>query len=281
MGSGGSWVQDSAIPYLQANLPLWGAALWEWITGTAVPTVVGRVVGLATALGEWVSTQAVPYLQAKLPEWLAVLTGWISGTVIPTITGAVVGIGNALVSWVEGTAIPVAREKLGLWTTSVASYVSDTSAPAITNVSQATLPLALNSGLVIATNESSTHTETWYEGIQRVLEGVPGRIQAALIPASYQLGVWIGESLPSVAGQMALWGMEIFRAIQTLPVTLPVLLFKAQQALWQWIVEATGPTVVAFVGWAAQVIAAALSFGASLLNALYGLVGTMIAAGAR
>ncbi len=279
VGALGNWIRGEAIPFLAANFPYWIAALESWIRDSAVPTVVGAVVGIKNALGDWVAG-AASYLTEKLPIWLAALGDWITGTVIPTVVGLAVGIGNALVGWVEGTAIPVVKDKLAAWTGTVTDYISGTATEAIRASGDENLPGALNHWMVTADTESGGHMATWANTITAFLDGLPGRLTAALVPAAAALGNWIGEAIPGTVLKLAMWGRDIFAFIQTLPLTLPVMLAKASVALYSWIGDAIGPTALKIAAWGISLTIAIFQFGMGVINTLYGLVGAMIAAGA-
>ena len=88
----GTWVTESAIPWLQQNLPEWINALGTWFEGTAVPFVVTSLEDLGKRFGDWISGSAIPWLQQEWPKFTTALAALFSSG--PTVTE----VGNAAIA---------------------------------------------------------------------------------------------------------------------------------------------------------------------------------------
>lgn len=228
----GGWITGTAIPYMQANLPLWLGAISTWITGTALPAIATATSGLASALGGWLTTTAIPFLQTNLPAWGAALWDWITNTAVPTVVGRVVGLANALADWVTMQAVPLLNAKLPEWGNAISNYITATAVPTVR-------------GQVIGlANALSDWIET--QAVPRIqadmpalgaaiVAGILANQQAVNAPAeawAREIGTKIGE------GMIAGGGVAIAAAIENWKVVLlaglllmPVLGFKAGEAI--------------------------------------------------
>lgn len=104
----GTWITETAVPYLQANLPIWLDVLVQWWNSTAAPWIGDKMLAAAKQLGEWV-VQAATYLKDNLPGWLAAFADWYYTTALP---------------WVGEKMGEIAR-KLGEWVVDAAVYLKD------------------------------------------------------------------------------------------------------------------------------------------------------------
>lgn len=149
LGSIGTWIVDTAYPYLQEKVPIWADALWEWvqtdgfdalkklwewagavgrwITDTAWPWISEKTADWASALWDWVQTDGFDTL-AKLWEWAGAVGRWITDTAFPWISEKAGQWADALWEWIETDGV-TAIEKLGEWISSIGTWFTDTAGP--------------------------------------------------------------------------------------------------------------------------------------------------------
>lgn len=125
------WIQGTAIPFLQSNMPLWLAALGTFITATALPAIGTALQAIGQAFGNWVGTVALPFLAANLPLWSAALAAWITGTALPAVVTGMGIIGQAMGQWIQDTAIPYLAANLPLWGAAIGTFITGTLIPSI------------------------------------------------------------------------------------------------------------------------------------------------------
>ncbi len=100
----GTWITQTAWPYLQANAPGWISAMFSWLGNAAISLLQG-LGGLLVSLGQWLVGTALPFLASHAPGWVASLVGWIAdGTV--AMLGKLGEWLGALGGWIINTAIP-------------------------------------------------------------------------------------------------------------------------------------------------------------------------------
>jgi hypothetical protein len=145
----GTWITDTAYPYLVDKVPVWADALWEWIktdgldaieklgewlasiggwiTDTAYPYLQEKVPVWADALWEWVKTDGLDAIE-KLGEWLASVGGWFVNDALPYLTGKAADWAGALWGWVQTDGLD-AIEKLGEWLAALGTWFVDDAYP--------------------------------------------------------------------------------------------------------------------------------------------------------
>lgn len=147
----GSWISGTAVPYLQAQFPVWVEAMWKWIQHVTPPAL--RALGqFAEAIGRWVIDTGLPWLAQKLVElgkalwkWiqdatppalgklvelLAQLGQWVINEGIPKLVGFMATMGTKLISWIADV-IPQLPGKLGEFMGKFAAWVVTTGIPKI------------------------------------------------------------------------------------------------------------------------------------------------------
>lgn len=105
----GSWIVDTAVPWIAEKAAELGKALWGWLQD-AIPAALEKLGEWLGKLGEWIVTTAVPWLTEKAVGLVDALLGWLADAV----PKALEKLGELLASlgeWIVGTAIPWLIEK--------------------------------------------------------------------------------------------------------------------------------------------------------------------------
>lgn len=233
----GGWVATTAIPLLQANLPLWLGTLGTWFGGTVLPAVGGWLLLLGQAFGSWVATTAVPWLVTNLPLWLAALGGWLAGTALPAIATALAAVGAAFGDWVTTKAVPYLAEKLPEWSNALSTWLTGTALPAV-----ATALVAVGQ----AFGEWVTTTAVPYlrERLPEWQAAVVGWIQGTAVPAvegaatelAAALTDWLTtEAIPQVEANMPAWIAAITGGIDSANAAVDAGTTLLAEALVEWV----------------------------------------------
>jgi hypothetical protein len=96
----GAWINDKAVPYLLANLPIWLTKITDWLTGTAIPRAAEALGHLAEEFGIVWFTKAVPWLEINLAKFAFTLADWITGTLWPDAARMLVHLADEFATWV-------------------------------------------------------------------------------------------------------------------------------------------------------------------------------------
>jgi len=125
-GSLVGWIQENAGDAID-RLGEWLSALGTWITDTAYPYLVDKVPVWADALWEWIKTDGLDAIE-KLGEWLASVGGWFVNDALPYLTGKAADWAGALWGWVQTDGLD-AIEKLGEWLAALGTWFVDDAYP--------------------------------------------------------------------------------------------------------------------------------------------------------
>jgi hypothetical protein len=145
----GSWITDTAYPYLQEKVPVWADALWEWVTTDGV-AAIAQLWEWLRAIGRWIADVAFPWLSekaaiwgealwnwiktdgydalVKLWEWLRAIGRWITDTAWPWITTKTSNWANALFDWIATDATD-AISAAGRWLASLGDWFANDAGP--------------------------------------------------------------------------------------------------------------------------------------------------------
>jgi len=145
----GTWITDTAYPYLQEKVPVWADALWEWVktdgldaieklgewlasvggwfVNDALPYLTGKAADWAGALWGWVQTDGLDAIE-KLGEWLAALGTWFVDDAYPQLKEDATELVGALADWVATDATDTIKA-LGNWLSSVGTWFSEDAGP--------------------------------------------------------------------------------------------------------------------------------------------------------
>jgi hypothetical protein len=89
------WVAPQ-IPIVLGKLAEFGQGIWNWLTGTAIPTAQQNLTLLAARFYLWFSENDIPgKVQAQLGEWLSGILAWF-GAAIPQLIQAALDWANSL-----------------------------------------------------------------------------------------------------------------------------------------------------------------------------------------
>jgi hypothetical protein len=188
----GEWATTVALPFLQANIPIWLDWLGAWLEGTALPWIRVKAGQLAEVLGGWAGA-AWGYLSANLPIWLDALGTWIAGTALPWLSEKVLELAVLLGGWIADAAGYLA-ENLPIWLGVFGDWIGGTVAPWL---GEKTMDMARQMGdwIVQAAQYLADNLPGWLGTFVgwAVGEALPAIIiQTAKFAA--QLGTWIGEA---------------------------------------------------------------------------------------
>jgi hypothetical protein len=203
----GSWIQTTAIPFLQANLPLWLSTLGGWLTGTAIPAVVGFVAQIGTAFGAWITSTAIPFLQTTLPLWLSTLGSWLTGTAIPAVVAFIKPLAEQFGAWVAETAIPFLITNIPAWLGNLVGWWYGTVIPAAISF---LAELGRKFGTWVAETATPyllTHLPGWMLALGDWINFtvLPSAI-ASLKQLGERFGTWVTETaVPYLQTNLPLW----------------------------------------------------------------------------
>lgn len=174
----GAWITGTAVPYLQAQFPVWAQAFWQWIQDVT-PPALQKLGQFLEAVGKWILNPGLPMLASalaelgkalwhwiqdnapgaleKLGELLEKLGAWILTTGIPKLVGWLANMGVKLLDWIADV-FPQLPGKLGEFMGKITAWIVTT-------------------------------------GIPKLVEGV-GKLSEKLIG-------WIADLVPQVPGKMA------------------------------------------------------------------------------
>jgi len=172
----GSWVVDTAIPYLQENIPIWFGILKEWLDNVAIPWLGEKSLELAKLLGGWIGA-AVTYLAENLPGWIVALGEWIGGTALPWLGEQVLEFAKLLGNWILD-GITYLKNELPGWIGAFTEWATGTAIPAI----------------LIETAKFQIKLVEW---IAEAVRELPGKLMNWTIT----FGVWAAtEAMPALIG---------------------------------------------------------------------------------
>jgi len=202
----GTWVTETAIPFVQQNLPLWLSAIGTFLS-SAVTAIAGFIGPIASAFGTWVQEKAIPFVQQHLPEWLSAIGTFITGTAIPAVTGFVGGLASAMGTWVSEKAVPFVQQHLPEWLNSIGTFITGTAIPAVTGFVG---PLAEKLGTWVSEKAIPfvrTHLTEWLAAIGSFISGtaIPA-VTAATQALGNALGEWITtKAIPFLTQTLPQW----------------------------------------------------------------------------
>ncbi len=164
------WV-GPLIPPLLTKLGQFGAALFGWVTGTALPRLGAQLVVLGNALVGWIGPR-IPPLLAEAGRLGRSLFGYITGTALPRM-GVVMGqLAEGLVGWVL-PKIPGIVAELGTLMRSIASWIITTGIPKAAGA-MADLGIGLVQGI------GRGFATAFPSFVNNLLDVIPGWVKKAL-----------------------------------------------------------------------------------------------------
>jgi hypothetical protein len=125
----GTWITDTAWPYLKEKVPIWAEALWNWIQTDGFDTLKKLGEWLAS-IGGWIIDVAWPYLRDNVPIWAEALWNWVQTTASDTLDKLEEWLGP-VGTWITDTAWPKITEKTGEWATALFDWIGTDAADAI------------------------------------------------------------------------------------------------------------------------------------------------------
>lgn len=131
LASIGTWITDTAWPYLQEKTPIWAEALWLWITEEAIP----KLGEWLSAIGLWITDTAWPKIKEKTAQWASALWDWVQTDGLDALNK----LGEWLVSvgsWITDTAWPKIKRTASQWATALFEWVATDGADAIAKLGE-------------------------------------------------------------------------------------------------------------------------------------------------
>lgn len=123
----GGWITETAVPYLQANLPIWLQTLSDWFSSTAWPWISEKALALAALLGGWIA-DASDYLSDNLPKWIDKFSTWYETTASPWLKEKTGELAEKLGDWVEDAAERLVRNLPG-WIAKFQGWIDSDALP--------------------------------------------------------------------------------------------------------------------------------------------------------
>jgi TP901 family phage tail tape measure protein len=149
LSSIGSWITDTAVPFLVEKVPEWIGALFGWLRD-AVPTALLWLGNILVSIGQWIVGTAVPWLveqgasmlyafvgwilnaaislPLQLAEWLASFAGWLVLTAIPWLLQKGSELLTAFTGWITDLVVGFPDRMMG-WLTAFATWLTGTAIP--------------------------------------------------------------------------------------------------------------------------------------------------------
>jgi hypothetical protein len=191
------WIQDATPPAL-VKLGEWLSALGSWFVETALPAMGAWALEMAGKLVDWVVTSAIPWLLEHLPVWLIQFSNWVTGTAIPKIIEFGTKMAIKLVEWVVTEAIPYLATNLPKWLGKLTDWVATDALPKLGAALKDMAVKALGE-LIKGLDEKLTAIKTWFTDL-------PGKAREALgnfMGKMYEIGVDMIQGMINGIGSMA------------------------------------------------------------------------------
>jgi hypothetical protein len=121
LGAIGTWITETAWPYLRDKVPIWADALWNWIQTDGFDTL-SKLWDWAGSVGRWITDTAFPWIAGKTAEWATALFNWIGTDAADAISKAgewLASLGN----WFANDAGPLLAQKTSTLLTSLFDWL--------------------------------------------------------------------------------------------------------------------------------------------------------------
>ncbi len=264
-----TWIGE-AVPLLIETLKPWAKAFGSWVTDSALPWLAQELRGLVAWIVGYV-TAAAPGIMAQLATWGRAFGDWIMGTALPWLSDRAGALIGWLYAWIVANG-PGILAQLGTWARAFGSWVTDTALPWLRQKADELITW-LNAWIVANGPGILAQLQTWAIAFgswvtDTALPWLSTEIDALMA----WLLAWIVANGPGIAEQLLVWA-DMFGdwIVQTALPWLGVQIAALGQWLLDWII-AYGPGLLSMLGTWAVKFAEWVPIGIGLLIVALGLL---------
>jgi len=129
-----AWIQDSAIPWLQDNLPKAIQFLSNIWTTVLLPAIQAVWTWMSTVLIPFLQTVVFPWLQENIPKALQTLSNFWTNILQPAIQAVWTWMSTVLIPFLQNTVFPWLQENIPKALQTLSDFWTNTLQPAIKTV---------------------------------------------------------------------------------------------------------------------------------------------------